>query len=316
MAETINQVQFPKVMICGPSGFVADVNSSGQLLTTGSGIKINGSVINNPNFTNSASATFGIVGSNITITASGSTPGGTTGQVQGNNSGVLGGLPGSIIDFTNGTLSIAPTGSGVAVTITGDSSGNDIIELFIFGGGSPVVSVDTNGTVLADVAHVTNLSVLSGTLNIGNAGIPSTLKDLNGSPGTSGQVLSSTVTGVQWVTPSSGSASSLKLIPIVLSGGTDAINPHTPATYVVTTVGVDAMTLAAPTVTTDDGVVIKVTTSTNAAHTITFTGGTLRPGTAAVTTANFASFRGSSIELMAWQGNWYVMAQNNIASYT
>ena len=110
-------------------------------------------------------------------------------------------------------------------------------------------------------------------------------------------------------------ATTLRLLPIVLSGGTDAINPHTPATYVVTTVGVDAMTLAAPTVTTDDGVVIKVTLSTNAAHTITCTGGTLRPGTAAVTTVNFASFRGSSIELMAWQGNWYVMAQNLIASY-
>lgn len=112
-------------------------------------------------------------------------------------------------------------------------------------------------------------------------------------------------------------ASSLKLSPvIVLSGGTDAIPAHTPGTYMVTSAGVNAMTLAAPTVTTDDGIIIKVTLSTNAAHTITCTGGTLRPGTAAVTTVNFASFRGSSIELMAWQGNWYVMAQNLVASYT
>jgi hypothetical protein len=34
---TINQVQFPKMYIEGPSGFIADVNSSGQLLT-GSGV--------------------------------------------------------------------------------------------------------------------------------------------------------------------------------------------------------------------------------------------------------------------------------------
>jgi hypothetical protein len=34
---TINQVLFPKVFICGPSGYIADVNSSGQLMTTGSG---------------------------------------------------------------------------------------------------------------------------------------------------------------------------------------------------------------------------------------------------------------------------------------
>jgi hypothetical protein len=173
---TINQVQFPKVFICGPSGYIADVDSTGHLMTTG------------------------------------------------------------------GT------------------------------GGGGVTSV------------------------FGSTGVITTLAN----PVFTGPV----------------QATVLKLSPIVLSGGTDAINPHTPATYVVTTPGVDAMTLAAPTVTTDDGVVIKVTIGTDAAHTITFTGGTLQPGTAAVTTANFASFAGSSIELMAYQGAWFVMAANNIASYT
>jgi hypothetical protein len=110
-------------------------------------------------------------------------------------------------------------------------------------------------------------------------------------------------------------ADSLRLSPIVLSGGTDAINPHISATYMVTTAGVDAMTIAAPTVTTDDGIVIKITTNTAASHTLVGTGGTLRTGSAGVTTATFAAFAGSSIELMAWQGNWYVMAQNLIASY-
>ena len=32
---TINQVEFPKVFVCGPSGYVADVDSTGHLLTTG-----------------------------------------------------------------------------------------------------------------------------------------------------------------------------------------------------------------------------------------------------------------------------------------
>src|ERR1035437_529999 len=104
-------------------------------------------------------------------------------------------------------------------------------------------------------------------------------------------------------------------VPIVLNGGTDAIPAHTSATYIVTTAGVDAMTIAAPTVTTDDGLLITVETSTNAAHTLTFTGGTLRPGTAAVTTVNFLSYTGSSVTIMAWQGNWYVKAAN-VASYT
>jgi hypothetical protein len=103
---------------------------------------------------------------------------------------------------------------------------------------------------------------------------------------------------------------------VSLSGSADAINPHTSATYMVTTAGVDAMTIAAPTVTTDDGVTIKITTNTAAAHTLTGTGGILRTGTAAVTHANFASFAGSSIQIMAWQGHWYVMAQNLIASFT
>ena len=139
------------------------------------------------------------------------------------------------------------------------------------------------------------------------------------SPWVSGDALvtiTSSTANVTVIAPGSTSASSLTLSPIVLlSGGADAINPHTAATYMVTSAGVNAMTIAAPTVTTDDGKIIKVTTNTNAAHTITFTGGTLRPGTAAVTTVNFASSRGSSIEFMAWQGNFYVMAQNNIASY-
>jgi hypothetical protein len=125
-----------------------------------------------------------------------------------------------------------------------------------------------------------------------------------------GGVLSASGTGVI-------QASSLKLSPVVvLSGGTDAIPAHTPGTYMVTTAGVNSMSIVAPTVTTDDGIIIKVTTNTAASHTITFTGGTLRSGGAGVTTATFAAFAGSSLELMAWQGNWYAMAQNLIASYS
>lgn len=105
-------------------------------------------------------------------------------------------------------------------------------------------------------------------------------------------------------------------VPIVLSGGTDAIDPHTSATYIVDSAGVDSMTIVAPTVTTDDGKIIKFTTNTAPSHTITFTGGHLRSGSAGVTTATFAAFAGSSVQIMAWQGNWYVIAQNLMASFT
>ena len=116
--------------------------------------------------------------------------------------------------------------------------------------------------------------------------------------------------------PSGGSASSLQLTVTPINTAAFAIPAHTAATYIVLTAGVNSMTLAAPTVTTDDGKIIQVTLGTSAAHTITFASGTLRCGTASVTTINFSSFYGSSVELMAYQGLWYVMAQNLIASYT
>ena len=125
----------------------------------------------------------------------------------------------------------------------------------------------------------------------------------------SGASLSASGTGII-------TASNLTLVVTPINTAAYAINPHTAGTYIVLTAGVNSMTLAAPTVTTDDGKVIQVTLGTSAAHTITCTGGTLRCGTASVTTVNFASYYGASIELMAYQGLWYVMAQNNIASFT
>ena len=185
MTQTINQVEFPKVFICGPSGYVADVDSGGHLLTTGAG---------------------------------------STNVIDG-------------------------------VTVTGTPSANQVLT-------------------------------------------------------------ATSPTAANWQTPATGTqASTLKLSPIALPGPTSAIDPHTPATYVVTEVAVNAMTLAVPTVTTDDGVVIKITLGTSAAHTLTCASTSLRCGTAAITTVNFASYYGSSIELMAYQGLWYVMAQNNIASF-
>jgi hypothetical protein len=107
-------------------------------------------------------------------------------------------------------------------------------------------------------------------------------------------------------------ASTLKFSPISLTGGADAIDPHTAASYMVNTVGVDAMTIVAPTSGTDDGKVIQITTGTTGTPTLTCTGGTLRPGTAAVTTVLFAASPGSTVVLMAYQGLWYVIAANNV----
>src|SRR6266699_1562918 len=57
--------------------------------------------------------------------------------------------------------------------------------------------------------------------------------------------------------------------PITASG---AINPRLPGFYVITKAGVAAMTLAAPTATTDDGLEIEVSSTTAFAHSFTATG--------------------------------------------
>lgn len=91
-------------------------------------------------------------------------------------------------------------------------------------------------------------------------------------------------------------------VPIAASG---AINPHLPGRYVITKAGVAALTLAAPTPGTDDGVMIEVISSTANAHTLTATG-LLKTGSASVNEATYAAFAGANLILQAYQGAWYV----------
>lgn len=224
----------------------------------------------------------------------------------------------AVIALDSSGVFFLDTNSGGAITteLTISTTGGAAGTLSFQGG---ITSGLTSGNGVS--GSYTAFGKSSGSATWGVADIAGTPNRINfpTTTGTSGQVLQTDGANPQqtsWVTPSS-SASSLTLSPInLLAGGADAINAHTAATYMVTSAGVNAMTLAAPTVTTDDGKVIKVTTNTAASHTITFTGGTLRSGSAGVTTATFSAFAGSSIELMAWQGKWYVMAQNLIASFT
>lgn len=90
-----------------------------------------------------------------------------------------------------------------------------------------------------------------------------------------------------------------------------AVDQHTSANYVVTKAGVAAMTLAAPTVTTDDGLIIVVVSNTSNAHTLTATG-LLGTGSAAVNVATFAANLGAGLKLMAYQGKWLVLASVGI----
>jgi len=98
---------------------------------------------------------------------------------------------------------------------------------------------------------------------------------------------------------------------VALAGSADVIPPHVAATYVITKAGVDGATLAAPTATTDDGLIITVTSNTANAHTITATG-LLQCGTASVNVATFAAHAGAGLQLMAYQAKWNVISSNGI----
>jgi hypothetical protein len=90
-----------------------------------------------------------------------------------------------------------------------------------------------------------------------------------------------------------------------------AVPPHVSHLYTVTKAGVAALTLAAPTAVTDDGIEITITSTTAFAHTLTATG-LLQTGTASVNLATFAAQPGAGLTLMAVGGKWNVLASVGI----
>lgn len=97
--------------------------------------------------------------------------------------------------------------------------------------------------------------------------------------------------------------------PITLAAASGAITVQ-PSTVIITKAGVAAMTLAAPT-TAQNGMILRVISSTAYAHTITATG-LIDDGVTggSKTTATFAAFAGASIELVAYGGKWNVQSKN------
>lgn len=119
--------------------------------------------------------------------------------------------------------------------------------------------------------------------------------------------LNTNLTNLNTVGPTSQSGMKMTFSP--LSGSTDAI-PITGGFYKVTTAGVDAMTLAAPTA---DGIVLLVTSQTAQAHTITATsllatGGSSSP----YTTATFAAKIGAGLMLVSLNSVWNLISSAGI----
>lgn len=83
-------------------------------------------------------------------------------------------------------------------------------------------------------------------------------------------------------------------------------------TAVVTKGTAAALTLAAPTATTHDGVTITVVSSTAAAHTVTATTVGFNAGDAASDVGTFGGAIGDGFSFVAYQGEWYVLPGTNL----
>ncbi len=173
------------------------------------------------------------------------------GSVQGNNGGVFGGMGGSIIDFTNGTLTISPPDGGsaaqAALSVVGDDSGSNPVASWYINGGDPTagpgdVYIDyTGGLVVNGTVQITEMLIFGsptptaltrvspgvlgvsatpvaggfdGSLKITGLSVVGSFTDGNGSPGSDRYVLSSTNgLSVAWVPPTPQSSSIQFAVP-------------------------------------------------------------------------------------------------------
>lgn len=91
------------------------------------------------------------------------------------------------------------------------------------------------------------------------------------------------------------------------TGATDAI--AYPGVALINTAGVDACTLATPVAGLDDGKLLKIVAGSANAHTVTTAAHKIIDGSStSKDTITFAGNNGGSIELMAYNGLWYVIS--------
>lgn len=90
-----------------------------------------------------------------------------------------------------------------------------------------------------------------------------------------------------------------------------SIEPSVQARYFISKASAAALALAAPIVGDDDNTEIEIVSTTNFAHVLTATG-ILLNGSSSVNKATMAARAGASIQLVAYQGKWYVLGANQI----
>lgn len=153
------------------------------------------------------------------------------------------------------------------------------------------------------VARTDAANTFTGTQTLAGAATVGTTLGVTGAA-----TLSSTlaVTGVATLSASAVAQLGVRTVPTAIA--VDGAITIRPGTVFATKAGVLAATLAAPTPTTHDGIVIRLVATTANANTLTCPAGTL--GGSAV--ATFGGAIKDYIEVEAYQGVWYPIGEKNI----
>ena len=109
--------------------------------------------------------------------------------------------------------------------------------------------------------------------------------------------------------PDPGASASFNLTAVEAESANGAIG-ITSGLAALTKAGVAAMTLAAPTVTTDDGKILRIVSTTANAHTITQTTPGFNNAGSSKDVATFGGAVGDYLLVVAYQGVWYVIGSS------
>lgn len=105
----------------------------------------------------------------------------------------------------------------------------------------------------------------------------------------------------------------------LLTGATDAINPHVPGNYILTGTVLDAMTLGLPTAGVDDGLTIAFYAAVaGKVHTLTLPSAAFSDGIeAAKTIATWTTgFLGQGLTIRAFNATWMVLSTTGTITFT
>lgn len=259
----------------------------------------------------------------VTLTVAEGTPG-VTATGRGNGKGKI------YIDtdtgyiYTNTGTALAPVWATGQLTTTAAEAELNLIDGSVAGTSvaSKVLCLGANKNTDVLALPVSGLKIGAGA----GTAMDCTAAELNASNGvTLGTAIASKVvttdanidtTGQRNVTLTgvltAGSVLAKSPVTAVTADGAIAI-PAGSRTYFITKAGVAAMTLANPTATTHDGVVLTFVSTTANAHTLDNSAGAgFNGGGAAKDIGTFGAAIGNYIQVVAYQGTWYVLSSTGV----